>query len=234
VSPRFLDKVAVDSASMVDPSTLPFALPYGLAPNVFFRTVEDVHDLIHDVNTLLHAKSYRRLEELLDPAGFSGLISRTVAERLSRASRQLVVNQFHNGYPDLLVDGQYPGNSVQRGEGGLEIKASRKSSSWQSHGPRAGWFCVVQFELDEDSAKAVVDRNPTCVRAVMLAELGEADWNWQPAGPGRMRSGTASVKPSGIVKLRAGAVWVDPTYRAAHDAILVRAVRAAARAAPTI
>ena len=176
--------------------------------------------MLHDLNSLLHERQYERLEELLDPAGFSGLISRTVANRLARASRGLVVNQYHNGYPDLLVKGQYPGDAVQHGEGGLEIKASRYPKGWQSHGPRAGWFGVVQFRLDERADVAVHDLEPTSVQAVLVAELTAEDWSWQPAREGRIRSGTASVRSAGVAKLRAGAVWVDPNYRTEHQRLL--------------
>lgn len=215
--PRYTERATVDPAGTVDAARLPVPLPYGLSPRDFFRTVEDVHDLLHDLNSLLHERQYDRLEELLDRAGFSGLISRTVASRLARASRALVVNQYHNGYPDLLVRGQYPGDAAQHGEGGLEIKASRNEVGWQSHGPRAGWFAVVQFELDERQGVATYDLEPTKVRAVMVAELTPEDWSWQPAREGRIRSGTASVRPRGTAKLRAGAVWIDPEYRERHN-----------------
>ncbi len=215
--PRYIEKIPVDPSGIVDEQHLPVPLPYGLAPRDFFRTVEDVHDLLHDLNSLLHERQYQRSEELLDSASFSGLISRTVATRLARAGRALVVNRFHNGYPDLLVRGQYPHDAVQHGEGGLEIKASRYTKGWQSHGPRAGWFAVVQFELDEREDVAVYDLEPTRIRSVMVAELVRDDWSWQPAREGRIWSGTASIRSSGVAKLRRGAVWVDPAYRPTHN-----------------
>jgi hypothetical protein len=162
------------------------------------------------------------LESLLDPAGFSGLISRTVASRLAAASRRLVVNAYHNGYPDLIVQGQYARDRVQHGEG-LEVKATRSDSNWQSHGPRGGWFVWVQFALDDRDDVALFNREPTQVQTVMVAELSAEDWSWQPAGEGRIRSGTASVKASGRLKLRAGAVWVAPSYATEHERLLAKA-----------
>lgn len=192
--------------------------------------VEDLHDLLHDVNSMMVEKGFDRMEELLDPAGFSGFISRTIVDRLDRLSRALVKNLYHNGYPDLLPRGAYPGDLAQHGTvGGLEVKASRSQTSWQSHGPRGGWFCVVQFSIDEDEEKALRDREPTKVLAVMIGELAEDDWSWQPARAGRIRSGTASVKPSGAAKLRASAVWVDPQYQDEHDRRLRTARRDAWR-----
>jgi hypothetical protein len=137
-----------------------------------------------------------------------------------------VRNEYHNGYPDLLPRGVYPDDSIAHGaQGGLEVKASRGESSWQSHGPRAGWFLVVQFDLDEATSKALQDREPTRVVAVMVAELEETDWSWQPAAEGRIRSGTASVLPSGARKLREGGVWVAPSYKSVHDERLLTARR---------
>jgi hypothetical protein len=215
---RYIEKAGLDASGLIGPSDLPRALPYNLQPRDFLRMVEDLYQLLHDLNVRLDDRDYDRLEELLDPAGFSGLISRAVVDGVSKFSRALVKNRYHNGYPDLLPARTYPGDSTPHGDrGGLEVKASRSDTSWQSHGPRAGWFCVVQFEIDRDETKAIRDREPTMVRAVMVAELARDDWSWQPAAAGRMRSGTASIKPVGRAKLRAGAVWVDPTYRGAHE-----------------
>jgi len=153
----------------------------------------------------------------------NGGYSRSGVTRLASASHTLVLNQKHNGYPDLLVDGRYPGNAVQHGEGGLEVKGSRALLGWQTHGPRAGWFCVIQFELDDRDEIALFDREPTKVRAVLVAEVAMDDWSWQLAGEGRIRCGTASLCASGVVKCRAGAVWIDPAFKSTHDQLLTKA-----------
>lgn len=222
--PRFIELVQTDAAGTRDPRDLPVPLPYHLAPRDILRCVEDLHQLLHDLNTQLNDKGYERLEELLDPAGFSGLMSRAVVDNIHRQSRALDRNEYHNGYPDLVPHGVYPQNKAQHGDqGGLEVKASRYDGSWQSHGPRAGWFCVVQFEIDDDEDKALQDREPTRIRAVMIAELAKDDWSWQPAKEDRIRSGTASVKVTGRYKLRSGAVWVDPDYEDEHQRLLADA-----------
>jgi hypothetical protein len=219
--PRYVERPVADPTGLRDDAALPWELPYNLRARDVLRTIEDLYEMLHEVNVRLHDMGYDRLEELLDPAGFSGLISRSVVDRFERFSRALVRNRYHNGYPDLLPRGAYPGDAVQHGDrGGLEVKASRYESSWQAHGPRAGWFCVVQFDLDRDLTKALHDREPTVVRAAFVAELEANDWSWQPAGEGRIRSGTASVRATGEAKLRLGAVWVDPTYEDAHRARL--------------
>lgn len=221
---KYLTAVVIDQSGLVADAELPSALPYGLTSRHFLRTVEDVQELIHDLNSLLDTKSYGRLEDLMDPAGFSGLLSRSVADRLERAGRGLVVNKYHNGYPDLIPAGKFPKDAVPHSDEGVEVKASREESSWQSHGPRAGWFVVVQFQIDDSLGVPTNDREPTHIVAAMAAVLSRDDWNWQPAKPGRIRSGTASVKPEGVAKLRNGAIWVRPEYRDRHDALRVNAI----------
>lgn len=216
--PRYIERVPTDPAGLRSLDQLPTPLPYNLSPRDILRTVEDVHEILQQVNVLLHGKGFERLEELLDSAGFSGFVSRTIVNRLAGLSRTMVMNQHHNGFPDLLPNGVYAGDAVQHGtDGGLEVKASRYEAGWQSHGPRGGWFLVIQFEIDQDPRKAIHDREPTRVRAAMMGELIPEDWSWQPAREGRIRSGTASIKASGITKLRRGAVWVDPEYDARHE-----------------
>ena len=39
----------------------------------------------------------------------------------------LVENHYHNGHPDLIVDGVCAGNSVKAGERGGEVKSTRKT-----------------------------------------------------------------------------------------------------------
>ena len=222
-APRYIELVPVPNEGLIEVGDLPYVLPYGLEPRVFLRMVQDVHDLIHRLNTALFEAHHAPLEDLLDPAGFSGMISRTVASRLAAASFDvLAVNTFHNGYPDLVRKGQYPLNSVQHGSG-LEVKASRSDGNWQAHGPRSGWFVWVQFALDDRKDLAAFDREPTHVETVMVADLAEEDWSWQPAGEGRIRSGTASVKATGRAKLRAGAVWIAPSYAEQHAQLLAHA-----------
>lgn len=219
--PRYLQRSPTDPAGLRSADRLPGPLPYFVEPKDVLRLVEDIHGLLHEINGQMVDKGYERLEELLDPAGFSGLVSRAVVDKMGRLSKQLVRNEYHNGYPDLLPNGMYPRNRAQHGDtGGLEVKASRNEISWQSHGPRGGWFLIVQFRLVVDDEKALHDREPTQVLAAMIAELVPADWSWQPAKEGRIRSGTASVKASGAAKLRSGAVWVEPSYEMRQEELL--------------
>src|SRR5258708_14595096 len=91
--PGYVEHLHADPAGTVNAGDLPNPLPFNLTPTNFFRTVEDIHEVLHEVNSLMHAKGYQRMEELLDPAGFSGMVSRTGVDRLSRASHALGINK---------------------------------------------------------------------------------------------------------------------------------------------
>lgn len=57
----------------------------------------------------------------------SGLISDMMTASMARHARSLVENRYRNGRPDLIVDGVYADNSVKAGEGGVEVKSTRKT-----------------------------------------------------------------------------------------------------------
>ncbi len=62
---------------------------------------------------------------------------------LAKHSRSLTVNLYHNGHPDLVVNGLYPDNRVKAGLEGVEIKATRKAGgAVDTHGARTINGCV--------------------------------------------------------------------------------------------
>lgn len=91
-------------------------LPYELRVKDFSLVMQDVYDFFFDVNSHLFGKGIKRLDEMLRPAAMSGLISDMVSASLARHSRVLVENQYHNGHPDLIVNGVYANDSVKAGE----------------------------------------------------------------------------------------------------------------------
>ena len=95
------------------------ALSYQLRLEDFGLVMQDVYDFFFDVNTHLLGKGIKRLDEMLRPAAMSGLISDMVAASMAQHSRVLVENRYHNGHPDLIVNGVYP-NEMEPGTPGLE------------------------------------------------------------------------------------------------------------------
>ncbi|HTV72487.1 MAG TPA: hypothetical protein VME66_02130, partial [Candidatus Acidoferrales bacterium] len=213
----FFDLAVADESGLAsDPE-----LPYNLRGVDFLRAIQDIHQLLHESNVLLNSRGLPPLEDLHDPAGFSGLLSRIAAERLSRQSRQLTPNKYHNGFPDLIPVRTYPDDKVKAGDKGLEIKTSRYDAGWQGHSVREGWFCVLQFGLD-DPLKTFATRAPTQILAVMATRIGKTDWNVHRAGDDKDRSGTTQMKPVVTLGMRRNAIWVNPQYRSRHEHLLRR------------
>jgi hypothetical protein len=186
-------------------------LPYGLRVAEVRAAIEDIYDFLHNVNRFLTEKGWDRLEETLMAATFSGMISELVVQSLSKQSASLISNQYHNGRPDLLPRSHYPNDAALRGEEGIEVKASRHSSGWQGHNVESGWIMIFQYQLDIET-QPMEQRDPTTFVRVLLAQLKETDWSFSGRGEGSRRTITASILRSGMEKLLATPLYLDPTY----------------------
>lgn len=113
----------VDTRKFNPVSTLPFEL----RNEDFQSAMQDVYDFFYDVNSHLIGKGLPRLDDMLRPAIMSGLLSDMLTAGLAKHSRVLTENLYHNGHPDLIVQGAYAGNAVIAGTEGVEIKATRKA-----------------------------------------------------------------------------------------------------------
>ena len=113
------------------------ALPHELRMADFTLAMQDLYDFFFDVDSFLSGRGMKRLDDMLRPAAMSGLVSDTIAASLARHSRTLTENHFHNGHPDLIVEGRYPNDAVRSGEHGIEVKSTRKSGgAVDTHGAR--------------------------------------------------------------------------------------------------
>ncbi len=186
-------------------------LPYGLRAAEVRAALEDVYDFLYNVNRFLVGKGWERLEETLMPATFSGVISEMVVQSVSKQSTAVIKNQHHNGRPDLLPRGLYPGDDVLQGAEGIEVKASRHKSGWQGHNVESGWIMIFQYQVDI-KGEPVEDREPTTFVRVLIAQLGAEDWSFSGRVGASRRTPTASVLRSGVEKLLANPIYLDPTY----------------------
>ena len=99
---------------------------------------------------------------------------------LSKHSRSLSVNCYHNGHPDLIVNGVYPENKVKAGEQGVEIKTTRKSGgAVHTHGARNQWMCVFVYQVDCLTEPAR-DRTPMTFSEVYLGKVTLEDFRKNP------------------------------------------------------
>lgn len=187
------------------------ALPYGLRASEIKAAIDDIYDFLYNVNRFLVERGWDRLEETLSAATFSGVMSELVVEGSSKRSETIIKNQYHNGRPDLVPRGFYPHDGSLRGDEGIEVKASRWSNGWQGHNVEDGWILICQYFIDHETTP-LPDRAPTRIERVLCAQLEESDWSFSGRKEGSRRTPTASIKRSGVLKLEANAIFLDPTY----------------------
>ena len=182
-------------------------LPYELRLLDFEAAMQDVYDFFFDVNGFLAAKGLGRLEDTLRKAILSGVLSDMLTASLAAHSRTLVENQHHNGHPDLVVNGVYPGDSVKAGDEGVEIKATlKKGGAVDTHGARDQWFCVFVYQVDNVTEPAA-GRDPLRFTEVYLAEVTTADFRRNERG--ELGTRTATLHAEGVAKLRRSWVYLD-------------------------
>jgi hypothetical protein len=175
-------------------------LPFELRIDDIRLAMQDVYDFFYDVNTDLVAKGLERLDEMVRPAIMSGLLSDMLTSSLAKHSRTLVVNEYFNGHPDLVVKGRYTANSVKAGEFGIEIKTTRKSGgAVDTHGARNQWMCVFVYAVDNESEPAN-HRKPMSFTEVYLGEVVIDDFRKNARG--ELGTRTATLHAKGIGKLR--------------------------------
>jgi hypothetical protein len=182
-------------------------LPYQLRLEDIRAAVQDVYDFFHDVNTGLMAKGLGRLDDTLRPAIMSGVLSDMLTASVAKHSRALAVNQYFNGHPDLVLNGEYAGNAVKSGEKGVEIKTTRKAGgAVDTHGAREQWMCVFVYDVDSTTEPAR-ERRAMSFTEIYLGHVTVADFRRNERG--ELGTRTATLHAQGIAKLRQS--WV---YRA--------------------
>ena len=175
-------------------------LPYQLRPEDFQLAMQDVYDFFFDVNSRLTERSLSRLDDMMRPAGLSGLVSDMLTSSLARHARALTENQYHNGHPDLILSGRHPNNAVQSGADGVEVKATRKpGGAVDTHGARDQWLCVFVHRVDNETEPAS-ERKPLTFTEVYLGQVVVDDFRRNPRG--ELGTRTATLHKEGIRKLR--------------------------------
>jgi hypothetical protein len=183
------------------------AYPYELRPDDLRAAMQDVYDFLFDVNTMLVGRGLKRFDDMMRPAALSGMLSDMLTASLAQHSRVLTENGFHNGHPDLIVQGQYANNAVKSGSKGVEVKATRKwGGAVDTHGAREQWMCVFVYRVDSKTQPAV-DRAALRFTEVYLGHVTTEDFrrnDW-----GELGTRTATLDRDGIAKLRASWAYLD-------------------------
>lgn len=183
-------------------------IPYGLKTHHIRRAMRDFIGFLGFVNTQLRTKQIQRLESFLMPANFSSMVGEFMAAAIPKYCKSIIKNRYHNGHPDLLPKGRYPGDSVLHGPEGIELKASRHRSGWQGHNPEDVWLMVFVFDANSsrDDAQGIEPRPFRFVK-VIGARLSKSDWQFSGRSDTSRRTITASVKRTGFEKMEANLIY---------------------------
>jgi len=187
-------------------------LPFNLRISDFSGAMQDVYDFFFDVNTSMEKKGLPRIEAIIRKAIFSGTISDMLTASIAKHARTLVKNEFPNGHPDLIPQGKYPNNSIDKATDGIEIKATKKSGgAVDHHGARSQWLCVFVYEIDEQTEPA---NNRLAMRftEVYLSSVGESDFR-KNARKTEIGTRTATLSAQGLERFRKNWIYLDATPR---------------------
>lgn len=184
------------------------SLPHGLIADHVRSAMQDFLDFLGFINPQLHRKQIPRLEAFLMPANFSSMVGEFITATIPNYCPSIVKNRYHNGHPDLLPLGMYPGDSVLHAAEGIEVKASRHVSGWQGHNPEDVWLMVFVFDANSsrDVALGIAPKPFSFVR-VLGARLTKDDWKFSGRSETSRRTITASVTRSGFEKMGASLIY---------------------------
>lgn len=186
-------------------------IPFGVTIEHVCAAMNDFIGFMQMVNVRLHENGSPRFETMLMPANFSSIVGEFMTANLPKHSRGVVKNRYHNGHPDLLPEGRFPGNAQQYCDLGIEVKASRYLKAWQGHNAEDCWLMVVMF----DGNRAVDEANnvppmPFKFLRVVGAQLTKSDWKFAGRSETSRRTITASVTDSGYRKMMANWIYNAP------------------------
>jgi hypothetical protein len=166
---------------------------------------------IRMVNQRMHENGMARFESILMPANFSSIVGEFMSAGIPKQCATIVKNQYHNGHPDMVPAGRFPGDAVQHAQEGIEIKGSRYLKGWQGHNPETTWLMVFMFDSNRpvDESKGIAPK-PFRFLRVVGAQLDESDWQFAGRSETSRRTITAAVKDSGYRKLMANWIYNAP------------------------
>jgi hypothetical protein len=178
-------------------------IPYGCSVEHVYRAMQEFVDFLGFINRQLLTKDLQRMEVMMMPAAFSGMVGEFISAAIPKYCSGLVRNQYHNGHPDLIPAGSCPGDASLRHEEGIEIKGSRYSRGWQGHNPEDVWLMVFVFDSNrpKDLTNGVPPR-PFQFKQALLGRLDKADWAYSGRSATSRRTITAGVTNTGLEKMR--------------------------------
>jgi hypothetical protein len=186
-------------------------IPHGVTPAHIGAAMNEFIGFIRMVNQRMHENGMARFESILMPANFSSIVGEFMGAGIPKQCTTVVKNQYHNGHPDMVPAGRFPGDAVQHAQEGIEIKGSRYLKGWQGHNPETTWLMVFMFDSNRpvDESKGIAPK-PFRFLRVVGAQLDESDWQFAGRSETSRRTITAAVKDSGYRKLMANWIYNAP------------------------
>lgn len=189
-------------------------MPHGLTNEHVRSAMQEFLDFIGFVNTQLLSKNIQRLESMLMAANFSSMVGEFMTANMPKYCQTITKNRYHNGHPDIIPKGRHPGEAIQYGHEGIEVKASRYDRGWQGHNPEEVFLMVFVFEANgpRDDFQAIVAK-PFRFKMVVGAELTHSDWKFAGRSAESRRTITASVTTSGYKKMISNWIYLAQDVR---------------------
>src|SRR6185312_11348903 len=120
-------------------------LPYGCTIEHIQQTMSEFIDFLSFLNQQLYTKGIKRIESMLMPANFSGMVCEFIISTLPKHCSGIAKNQYPDGHPNLVPGNLFANDSVQHAEEGIEIMGSRYPGGWQGQNPGNTWLMVFVF-----------------------------------------------------------------------------------------
>ncbi|MFZ3210168.1 MAG: hypothetical protein WA188_01520 [Terriglobales bacterium] len=181
-------------------------IPFGVTTGHVHAAMQDFIEFLSTVDGQLHAKGMASLENTMMQANFSSLVSEAMSARIPYHCPTVVKNQYHNGHPDILPAGKYPGDAAQHaGRDGIEVKASRYLQGWQGHNAEDVWLMIFVFQSGREGPKV---KGTPAFKFLLVAGamLSKQDWLFAGRSETSRRTITASVTKVGAAKMMAN--WI--------------------------
>jgi hypothetical protein len=186
-------------------------IPYGVTIEHICAAMNEFNDFIRMVNQRMYENGTTRFESILMPANFSSIVGEFMTAGIPKQCAGIVKNQYHNGHPDMIPTGRFPGNTIQYAHDGIEIKGSRYLKGWQGHNPENIWLMVFIFDSNRPvDVSQNIDPKPFRFLRVLGAQLEESDWKFAGRSETSRRTITATVKDSGYRKMMANWIYNAP------------------------
>lgn len=164
-------------------------IPFGVTTAHLYESMKEFTTFVGFIDTQLRAQEMARFEDILMAANFNGMVGEFMSRTIPKYCRCVVKNNRHNGHPDILPAGKYPGDSAQHaGTDGIEIRASRYLKSWQAHKAEDMWLMMFVFQSGRENPKIT---EPVGFKFLIVAGglIKKADWPAKKSDTGHALSG---------------------------------------------